>query len=101
MKPNSIVPSTSGAGSSASEPISTPDANTPLIFVKDLTKRYGGVVALDRMSMSVQRGTIHAIVGENGAGKSTLMKILAGVVHQDSGTIHLDHREVTIHSPQA
>ena len=71
------------------------------VSVKDLTKHYGGVVALDRMSLEVAPGTIHAIVGENGAGKSTLMKILAGVVRPDSGTIALDGQTVHIGSPHA
>ena len=53
---------------------------TPLISVRNLTKRYGGVVALADMNLEVERGTIHAVVGENGAGKSTLMKVLAGSV---------------------
>src|SRR5438045_1833137 len=99
MKASSSIASTSGVGTPSPELPSSPDS--PLIVVKDLTKHYGGVVALDRISMSVQGGAIHAIVGENGAGKSTLMKILAGVVHQDSGTILLDGREIAIHSPQA
>ena len=74
---------------------------TPLIAVQDLKKRYGGVVALDGMNLAVQRGTVHAIVGENGAGKSTLMKVLAGVVRPDSGTILLEGEPVTIDSPNA
>ncbi|MBC7810156.1 MAG: sugar ABC transporter ATP-binding protein [Burkholderiales bacterium] len=77
------------------------NAEAPLVAVQDLRKRYGGVVALDGMSVEVQRGTIHAIVGENGAGKSTLMKILAGVVRPDSGTVWLDGEAITIESPQA
>jgi ribose transport system ATP-binding protein len=68
----------------------------PMISVHNLAKRYGGVVALDDMSLSVARGTIHAVVGENGAGKSTLMKVLAGAVRPDSGTIELDGQTVTI-----
>ena len=56
-----------------------------MISVRNLAKRYGGVVALDRHEPDVERGTIHAVVGENGAGKSTLMKVLAGVVRPDSG----------------
>jgi ribose transport system ATP-binding protein len=68
----------------------------PMITVRNLAKRYGGVVALDDMSLSVATGTIHAVVGENGAGKSTLMKVLAGVVRPDSGTIEIDGRPVTI-----
>ena len=75
--------------------------HAPLITVNDLTKRYGGVVALDGMNLSVQRGTIHAVVGENGAGKSTLMKVLAGAVRPDSGRIALDGHEIAIGSPNA
>ncbi len=73
---------------------------TPLVSVKNLVKRYGGVVALDSMNLEVQRGTVHAVVGENGAGKSTLMKALAGVVRPDSGSIQLDGQIVTIDTPQ-
>mgnify|MGYP000603150290 CR=1 FL=1 len=67
-----------------------------LIEVRDLTKRYGGVVALAGMNLTVERGTVHAVVGENGAGKSTLMKILAGAVRPDSGTIRIAGETVTL-----
>ncbi len=70
-----------------------------LIEVRELTKRYGGVVALADMNITVERGTVHAVVGENGAGKSTLMKILAGAVHPDSGTIRISGKPVTLESP--
>mgnify|MGYP000338682294 CR=1 FL=1 len=70
-----------------------------LIEVRELTKRYGGVVALAGMNLTVERGTVHAVVGENGAGKSTLMKILAGAVHPDSGTIKVAGETVTLDSP--
>ena len=73
----------------------------PLVRVRDLVKRYGGVVALDRMNIEVERGTVHAVVGENGAGKSTLMKVLAGVVRPDGGSIAFDGQEVTLESPGA
>jgi ribose transport system ATP-binding protein len=76
-------------------------ADPPLVAVSNLTKRYGGVVALADMNIAVRRGTIHAVVGENGAGKSTLMKVLAGVVRPDGGTIALDGETVTIDSPKA
>ena len=72
-----------------------------LVSVRDLGKRYGGVVALQGMSLDVRRGQIHAVVGENGAGKSTLMKILAGIVRPDHGSIVLEGETVTIDSPQA
>ena len=50
-----------------------------ILQVEDLTKEFPGVVALDRVSLNVAQGEIHAVVGENGAGKSTLMKVLSGV----------------------
>jgi len=71
-----------------------------LVSVKELYKRYGGVVALDHLNLEVHPGTIHAIVGENGAGKSTLMKILAGAVQPDSGTLLFDEKEIHINNPQ-
>lgn len=74
---------------------------SPLVSVKSLVKHYGGVIALDGMSLDVESGSIHAIVGENGAGKSTLMKILAGVVRQDSGKILFDGQEINFASPNA
>ena len=54
-----------------------------------LSKRFGGTLALDRVDFSVMRGEIHALVGENGAGKSTLIKILAGVHTADAGEISI------------
>lgn len=76
-------------------------ADTPLVAVRGLVKHYGGVVALENMNLQVQRGTIHAVVGENGAGKSTLMKSLAGAVRPDAGNIALDGKDVVIESPNA
>ena len=73
----------------------------PLISVRNLAKSYGGVVALADMSITVRPGTIHAVVGENGAGKSTLMKLLAGAVQPDGGTILMDGAPVAITSPAA
>jgi ABC-type sugar transport system ATPase subunit len=74
-------------------------ADTPLVAVRGLRKRYGGVVAVDGMNLAVRRGAIHAVVGENGAGKSTLMKVLAGVVRPDAGEIEIDGRPTKIVSP--
>ena len=72
-----------------------------LVSVRNLSKRYGGVTALDGLSLEVDRGVIHAVVGENGAGKSTLMKVLAGVVQPDSGEILFEGQEVAMDSPAA
>jgi simple sugar transport system ATP-binding protein len=66
----------------------------------DITKLYPGVVANDRISLTVRRGEVHCLLGENGAGKSTLMSILAGMVRPDEGRILLDGREVEIDSPK-
>lgn len=68
--------------------------------MKHISKRFGGVQALNDVSLQIEPGEIHALIGENGAGKSTLMKILSGAYKRDSGTIHIDGREVTINNPK-
>ena len=69
-----------------------------LLKMTDITKTFPGVKALDRVSLEVQAGTVHALMGENGAGKSTLMKCLFGIYNKDSGTILLEGREVNFKS---
>lgn len=61
--------------------------NEFIIEMKDITKRYPGVVALDNIKLQVKKGEVHALLGENGAGKSTLIKTLAGAIHPDEGEI--------------
>ncbi len=73
----------------------------PLLAMEAISKRYGGVTALDRASLELSAGSIHAILGENGAGKSTLIKSLSGVVQPDEGRIVLDGREVVFPTPAA
>jgi ribose transport system ATP-binding protein len=70
------------------------------VAIRGLSKRYGGVQALDGAQLEVEPATIHAVVGENGAGKSTLMKVLAGAVRPDAGTIALEGQVVAIDSPR-
>jgi ABC-type sugar transport system ATPase subunit len=70
-----------------------------LIEAAGITKRYGGAWALRNAAFSLERGEVHALVGENGAGKSTLAKIAAGVVAPDSGTLRIDGREVRFSNP--
>ena len=66
---------------------------------RDVTRRFGAVVANDRVSLSVAPGTIHAVVGGNGAGKSTLMRIMQGLDAPDAGTVILDDRSVRLSGP--
>jgi ribose transport system ATP-binding protein len=70
-----------------------------LLDATDVSKTYGAVVALNRASLGVRPGEIHALMGANGAGKSTLVKVLTGAVQPDSGTILVGGRERTSHSP--
>jgi simple sugar transport system ATP-binding protein len=75
-------------------------AMPPLVEMKNILKIYpNGVVANREVDFSVEKGEIHALVGENGAGKSTLMKILYGLEHPTEGQILLNGRPVTIHDP--
>ncbi len=89
---NSVAPAVASA--------TTVGVAAPAIEVEGIVKRFPGVIANDGVDVTVQRGSIHAIVGENGAGKSTLMKILYGMQRQDEGTIAMDGEEVTFRSPK-
>lgn len=71
-----------------------------LLEMRDITKRYPGVVALDKVRLAIRPGEVHCLVGENGAGKSTLMKVLAGAISKDEGQILLEGREVDYSTPQ-
>jgi ribose transport system ATP-binding protein len=72
-----------------------------LFQMQGVSKRYGGVRALERADLTVEAGRIHAVLGENGAGKSTLIKIMAGVVAPDEGRMLFDGQTVTFASPAA
>jgi len=77
-------------------------AESPLLAMTGISKRFPGVCALDAMQLEVRRGEVHAVVGENGAGKSTLMHILAGAQQPDAGRIDFaDHADVQIADEQA
>ncbi|MFG1941861.1 ABC transporter ATP-binding protein [Nonomuraea sp. NPDC048826] len=77
----------------------TAAATPPAVRLEGITKRFPGVVANHDISLTVEAGTVHAIVGENGAGKSTLMKILYGMQKPDEGTIEVDGKEVAFRTP--
>ena len=69
--------------------------NVPLLYVDSLTKSFGGLVALDQTSLSVQAGEIHSLIGPNGAGKTTLIHHISGAMHADAGRIVFDDHDVT------
>lgn len=71
----------------------------PILKIEHISKHFPGVLALDDVSFEVERGTIHALVGENGAGKSTLIKILSGVNSLESGEILLRGQSVRFARP--
>jgi ribose transport system ATP-binding protein len=73
----------------------------PLFRMEGVSKRYGGVRALEKADLAVEAGRIHAVLGENGAGKSTLIKVMAGVVQPDEGTMRLDGNAVRFVDPAA
>jgi ABC-type sugar transport system ATPase subunit len=75
-------------------------SEAPHVETRGINKRFGGVQALRDVSVSVVRGTVHALVGENGAGKSTLGKVIAGVISADEGELHVDGSLVEFRSPR-
>ena len=89
------MPIAAVAGSGAVTPAMPP----LLLEVRGLTKRFGGPMALDNVDLLVKQGSIHALLGENGAGKSTLIKIVAGALMPDSGTIRIAGEDVTFDNP--
>src|SRR5436305_3055358 len=75
-------------------------ASRPYLELLDVAKHFGGVQALSGASLTVARGTVHALVGENGAGKSTLGRIVAGALAADTGTVVLDGEPAAFRSPR-
>jgi branched-chain amino acid transport system ATP-binding protein len=71
-----------------------------ILQVKEVSKTFGGVKALDSCSFEVRRGTITALIGPNGSGKSTLFNIISGVMNADSGKIIFDGNDITNRSPE-
>jgi simple sugar transport system ATP-binding protein len=71
----------------------------PRLTLAGITKAYPAVVANDNVSLTVQPGEIHAVLGENGAGKSTLMKIIYGAVRPDAGTVRWNGQDIAVASP--
>ena len=73
--------------------------NNYILTLKNITKEFPGVKALDDVTINIERGTIHGLVGENGAGKSTLIKVLAGIYQPNKGEIILDGKPCRFNSP--
>src|SRR5262252_677946 len=80
-------------------PMAQPNLSVPFWRMHGISKHYGGVRALENVDLTVERGRIHAVLGENGAGKSTLIKIMSGVVRPDSGIMQLEGTAVRFASP--
>jgi ABC-type uncharacterized transport system ATPase subunit len=89
-----------GRAGAADEDREAGTSPTPRLTLTNVSKRYPGVQANDRVSLAVLPGEIHAVLGENGAGKSTLMKIIYGAVQPDEGTVAWDGAPVEIHNPR-
>lgn len=70
-----------------------------LLELRNITKSFPGVLALDKVELEIRPGEVHVLMGENGAGKSTLMKIVDGIYHPDDGEIFVRGQQTNIHSP--
>src|SRR3982751_3468653 len=81
--------------------VSMQGAAPSFLSLQGVSKRYGGVHALQNVTFSCGSGTIHAILGENGAGKSTLIKIMSGVVQPDEGSMTFGGTQVKFADPAA
>jgi ribose transport system ATP-binding protein len=73
------------------------NADTPVVRMRGVTKRFPGVLAVDGVDLDILPGTVHVVAGENGAGKSTLMKLLSQVERPDAGVIELGGEPVAHH----
>ena len=72
----------------------------PILEMRNITKKFGRVVANEDVNLTLNAGEIHALLGENGAGKSTLMNILTGIYKPNSGAIYYKGEKVKIRSPR-
>src|SRR5438067_5608138 len=82
----------------ARENVSTTKSMT-VLSLSNISKRFGPSIALDGVNLRLQKGEVHALIGENGAGKSTLMNVLAGLVQADNGEIEVEGAPYAPSSP--
>ena len=75
-------------------------ATAPRLELRNVSKRFPGVLANDNVDFAVRKGEIHALLGENGAGKSTLMNLIYGLHNPDKGEISINGKPVVIQSPK-
>jgi simple sugar transport system ATP-binding protein len=80
--------------------VNAPTDSAPIVELEGISKTFPGVLANDRVSLTLRRGEVHCLLGENGAGKSTLIGILSGLIRPDSGTIRIEGVETQISSPR-
>ena len=95
-----MVPATATPGPIADQVSGALGQESPVLEMEHVSKAFGATQALDDVSLALQRGEIHALLGENGAGKSTLIKIFTGIQQPDSGEIRVDGVPVQVSSPQ-
>jgi ABC-type sugar transport system ATPase subunit len=74
--------------------------HSPLLSVREISKYFGGVCALDKVSLDIEEGEVVALLGDNGAGKSTLIKIISGASQADKGEIRLDGKPMLLRVPR-
>ncbi len=76
------------------------EGNTPLVEMKDISIAFGGLKAVDHVSIDLYPGEVVGLLGHNGAGKSCLIKILSGAYKRDEGTIRINGEDATINNPR-
>lgn len=81
--------------------VPTAEASVPLLVAEGLTQRFGGLAALDGITLNVQRGSVHAVIGPNGSGKTTLLNVLSGAYRAQAGSVRLGGVELVGRRPSA
>ena len=99
--PGTPRPGTGDAAPRTAERVEPTAGRTPTVTVRDVTKSFGGIRAVNGLSLELYPGVITALIGPNGAGKTTVFNLLTGALRPDSGSIRLDGQEVVGRSPNA